>query len=124
KAYDKKLHRVVALKLLRPEYLSQQDHRRRFLQEARAASVLNHPHILTVYEVGEDEGRPYIAMEFVEGETLRQKIKAKSLKIKDTLDIAIQIADGLSKAHDVGIIHRDLKPENLMISRDGYAKIL
>jgi serine/threonine protein kinase len=124
KAYDTKLQRVVALKLLPPEYLSQQDRRRRFFQEARAASALNHPHILTVYEVGEDDGKPYIAMEYVEGETLRHKIKARSLELKDTLDIAIQIAEGLGKAHEVGIIHRDLKPENLMISRDGYAKIL
>ena len=124
KAYDKKLQRVIALKVLPPEYLSQQDRRRRFLQEARAASALNHPHILTVYEVGEDDGKPYIAMEYVEGETLRQKIKSNTLQIKDTLDIAIQIAEGLAKAHEAGIIHRDLKPENLMISRDGYAKIL
>src|SRR5213593_137648 len=124
KAYDKKLHRIVALKVLPPEYVSQQDRRRRFYQEARAASALNHPHILTVYEVGEDDGKPYIAMEYVEGETLRQKIKARSLQIKQSLDIAIQIADGLGKAHDAGIIHRDLKPENLMINRDGYAKIL
>jgi len=124
KAYDKKLHRVVALKLLPPEYLSQQDRRRRFMQEARAASALNHPHILTVYEVGEDDGKPYIAMEYVEGETLRKKIEARTLNIKETLNIAIQISEGLTKAHELGIIHRDLKPENLMISRDGYAKIL
>jgi DNA helicase-2/ATP-dependent DNA helicase PcrA len=124
KAYDKTLQRVVALKLLPPEYLSQQDRRRRFFQEARAASALNHPHILTVYEVGEDDGKPYIAMEYVEGETLRQKIRARSLKFKETLDISIQIAEGLGKAHEAGIIHRDLKPENLMIRRDGYAKIL
>jgi len=124
KAYDKKLHRIVALKLLPPEYLTQQDRRRRFFQEARAASALNHPHILTVYEVGEDDGKPYIAMEYVEGETLRQKIESRALKIRDTLDIAIQISEGLGKAHELGIIHRDLKPENLMISRDGYAKIL
>src|SRR5262245_48310684 len=124
KAYDKKLHRVVAVKVLPQEYVSQQDRRRRFYQEARAASALNHPHILTVYEVGEDEGRPYIAMEYIEGETLRKKIKSRSMKLKQILDIAIQIADGLGKAHDAGIIHRDLKPENLMISRDGYAKIL
>jgi len=124
KAYDKKLHRIVALKVLPPEYVSQQDRRRRFFQEARAASVLNHPHILTVYEVGEDNGAPYIAMEYVEGETLRQKIKSRALQLKQSLDIAIQIADGLGKAHDAGIIHRDLKPENLMINRDGYAKIL
>jgi DNA helicase-2/ATP-dependent DNA helicase PcrA len=124
KAYDNKLHRVVALKLLPAEYVSQQDRRRRFFQEARAASALNHPHILTVYEVGEDEGRPYIAMEFVEGETLRQKIKANGLELSETLNIAIQIATGLARAHELGIIHRDLKPENLMLSRDGYAKIL
>ena len=124
KAYDKKLQRIVALKVLPPEYVSQQDRRRRFYQEARAASALNHPHILTVYEVGEDDGKPYIAMEYIEGETLRQKLRAGSLPLKQILEIAIQIAEGLGKAHDAGIIHRDLKPENLMISRDGYAKIL
>ncbi len=124
KAYDRKLHRTVALKVLPSEYVAQQDRRRRFFQEARAASALNHPHILTVYEVGEDDGQPYIAMEYVEGETLRQKIRAKALALNEALDISIQIAEGLAKAHDTGIIHRDLKPENLMISRDGYAKIL
>lgn len=124
KAHDEKLHRIVALKLLSPEHLSQADRRRRFLQEARAASALNHPHILTVYEFGEDNGTPYMAMEYVEGETLRQKITARALQVKDTLEIALQIAGGLAKAHEAGIIHRDLKPENLMISRDGYAKIL
>ncbi|HEU4432281.1 MAG TPA: UvrD-helicase domain-containing protein, partial [Pyrinomonadaceae bacterium] len=124
KAFDNKLQRVVALKLLPAEYVSQQDRRRRFFQEARAASALNHPHILTVYEVGEDDGKPYIAMEFVEGQTLRQKIKSSGLDVRETLDIAIQIAAGLSRAHELGIIHRDLKPENLMLSRDGYAKIL
>ena len=124
KAYDNKLQRVVALKLLPPEYVSQQDRRRRFFQEARAASALSHPHILTIYEVGEDEGRPYIAMELVEGETLRQKIKNNGLQLNQILDIAIQICTGLDRAHELGIIHRDLKPENLMMSRDGYAKIL
>ena len=124
KAFDNKLQRVVALKILPAEYVSQQDRRRRFFQEARAASALNHPHILTIYEVGDDNGKPYIAMEFVEGETLRQKIKAKRLQLGEILDIAIQIAAGLSRAHELGIIHRDLKPENLMFSRDGYAKIL
>src|SRR6476620_12764747 len=90
KAYDKKLQRVVALKVLPNEYVSQQDRRRRFFQEARAASALNHPHILTIYEVGEEDGKPYIAMEYVEGETLRQKIERKSLQLRDTLDFAIQ----------------------------------
>src|SRR5437764_11175732 len=124
KAYDKKLQRVVALKLLPPEYVSQQDRRRRFFQEARAASALNHPHILTVYEVGEDDGKPYMVMEYVEGETLRQKIESGALAVKEALDIAIQVAEGLAKAHEHGIIHRDLKPENLMVNGDGYAKIL
>ena len=124
KAYDNKLQRVVALKVLPPEYVSQQDRRRRFFQEARAASALTHPHILTVYEVGEDDGAPYIAMEYVEGETLRQKIKANKVELKQAIDIAIQIASGLARAHELGIIHRDLKPENLMLSRDGFAKIL
>src|SRR5688572_8114259 len=124
KAYDKKLHRIIALKLLKPEFISQQDRRRRFLQEARAASALSHPHILTVYEVGEHDGKPYIAMEYVEGETLRQRIKSGALQIKEVLQIAVQIAEGLAKAHDAGIIHRDLKPENLMVRHDGYAKIL
>jgi DNA helicase-2/ATP-dependent DNA helicase PcrA len=124
KAYDKRLDRVVAVKVLKQEYLSHQDHRRRFLQEARAASALNHPHILTVYEVGEHDGKPYIAMEYVEGETLRRKLKSRGLELSEALKIAIQIAEGLSRAHDAGIIHRDLKPENLMIRSDGYAKIL
>ncbi|HEU4510049.1 MAG TPA: serine/threonine-protein kinase, partial [Pyrinomonadaceae bacterium] len=124
KAYDSKLQRTVALKLLPSEYVSQDDRRRRFFQEARAASALSHPHILTIYEVGEDDGRPYIAMEYVEGETLRQKIKKNRLQLTEVLDIAIQIAAGLARAHELGIIHRDLKPENLMLSRDGYAKIL
>ncbi|MGI8996704.1 MAG: serine/threonine-protein kinase [Pyrinomonadaceae bacterium] len=86
KAYDEKLHRVVALKVLPPEAISQED-RRRFLQEARAASALNHPHILTVYEVGEDDGKPYMVMEYVEGETLRQKIASRALDVKEALDI-------------------------------------
>ena len=124
KAYDEKLHRVVALKLLPPEYTTHEDRRRRFLQEARAASALNHPHILTVYEFGEDAGRPYMATEYVEGETLRQKITARSLQLTEALDVAIQVAEGLAKAHEAGIVHRDLKPENLMVSRDGYVKIL
>ncbi|MBV9209751.1 MAG: serine/threonine protein kinase, partial [Acidobacteria bacterium] len=124
KAYDEKLRRVVALKVLPAQFLSQADRRRRFLQEARAASALSHPHILTVYEVGEDSGKPYIAMEYVEGETLRQKIASRTLQLQAVLEIALQLAGGIAKAHEAGIIHRDLKPENLMINRDGYAKIL
>src|ERR1044072_2110398 len=124
KAYDEKLHRIVAIKLLPPEFTAQEDRRRRFLQEARAASILNHPHILTVYEFGEDGCHPYMAMEYVEGETLRQKIKARPLQTAEALSLAIQIAEGLAKAHEAGVVHRDLKPENLMVSLDGYVKIL
>src|SRR5262249_44999034 len=124
KAHDEKLDRLVALKLLTAESGARDDRRRRFLQEARAASALNHPHILTIYDIGESEGKPFIAMEYIQGETLRQKIAGRSLSLADTLDIASQVAEGLSKAHEHGIVHRDLKPENLMISRDGYAKIL
>src|ERR671915_293731 len=101
KAFDNKLQRIVALKLLPAQYVSQQDRRRRFFQEARAASALSHPHILTIYEVGEDDGKPYIAMEFVEGETLRQKIKTRTLQLRETLDIAIQICAGLDRAHEL-----------------------
>jgi len=124
KAHDEKLERVVALKMLTPEAMAQADRRRRFLQEARAASSLNHPHILTVYEIGETDGKPYIVMEYVEGLTLRQTLAAGLMSLKDALGIAIQIAGGLAKAHEHGIVHRDLKPDNLIISDDGYAKIL
>ncbi|HEX8089150.1 MAG TPA: serine/threonine-protein kinase, partial [Blastocatellia bacterium] len=124
KALDERLDRIVALKVLPADAVSHDERRRRFLQEARAASALNHPHIMTVYEIGEADGKPFIVTEYIHGETLRQKIAAGSMAIKDALEIAIQIAEGLSKAHEHGIIHRDLKPENLMISHDGYAKIL
>src|ERR1700754_3797228 len=124
KAHDEKLERVVALKVLTPEAVAQADRRRRFLQEARAASSLNHPHILTIYEIGETDGKPYIVMEYIEGDTLRQKLASGAPAIKDALVIAIQIAGGLAKAHEHGIVHRDLKPDNLIISIDGYAKIL
>ncbi|MFL6212699.1 MAG: UvrD-helicase domain-containing protein [Blastocatellia bacterium] len=124
KALDEKLHREVALKLLPADAVTHDDRRRRFLQEARAASRLNHPHILTVYEVGEADGVPFIAMEYIEGETLRQRINGQPLPVSEAIDIALQIAEGLRKAHEHGIVHRDLKPENLMVSRDGYAKIL
>src|SRR5688500_17742827 len=123
-AYAEKLHRVVALKLLPPEYISHEARRRRFLQEARAASSLNHPHIITVYDFGEDGGRPYMATEYVEGETLRQKIAARSLRLEESLDLALQVAEGLATAHEAGLVHRDLKPDNLMVSRNGSAKIL
>src|SRR5262245_1448772 len=124
KAHDEKLDRLVALKLISADSHAHEDRRRRFLQEARAASALNHPNILTIYEIGESEGKPFIAMEYIQGETLRQKIAKRALAFTDSLDIATQVAEGLGKAHEHRIVHRDLKPENLMITRDGYAKIL
>src|SRR3954470_16590460 len=103
KAHDEKLHREVALKVLPAEYGAHDERRRRFLQEARAASRLNHPHILTVYEIGEADGIPFMAMEYIEGETLREKIDARALSLAEALNIAIQVADGLGKAHEHGI---------------------
>src|SRR5262249_55553518 len=114
KAHDEKLDRLVALKLLSADSQLHEDRRRRFLQEARAASALNHPHILTIYEIGESDGKPFIAMEYIQGETLRHKIATQALSLADTLDISAQVAEGLAKAHEHGIVHRDLKPENLM----------
>src|SRR6185295_16981871 len=105
KAHDERLDRVVAIKLLASDSLPHEDHRRRFLQEARAASALNHPHILTIFDIGEADGRPFIAMEYIQGETLRSKIAARSLSFRDALDLAIQIAEGLGKAHEHGIVH-------------------
>src|ERR1041384_3763070 len=117
RARDPRLQRDVAIKLLAenvdPQAIA------RFRLEARAASALSHPHILTIYDVGEN----YIVMELVEGETLRDRI-ARENDVNAIVDLLIQIADGLSKAHEAGIVHRDLKPENIMITRSGYAKIL
>ena len=124
-AHDSRLGRKVALKLL-PAYLSKDKSRlRRFEQEARSASALSHPNVCMIYEVGEnEENRPYIAMEFVEGITLRQRLEQGEIKLTEALDIAIQVASALTAAHEAGITHRDIKPENIMIRRDGYVKIL
>ena len=124
-AKDTVLGRSVALKLL-PEYLrGDPDRLRRFKQEARAASALNHPNVCVIHEIGEaKDGQPLIAMEYVEGATLRQRLKDGSMDLGEALDIAIQIADALNAAHEAGIIHRDIKPENVMIRRDGYVKVL
>jgi serine/threonine protein kinase len=97
---------------------------RRFEQEARAASALNHPNIVTIYEIGEDKGTPYIAMEYVKGRTLREILADGPLQNHELIRYAKQMAEGLAKAHQAGIVHRDLKPENLIISEDGYVKIL
>ena len=124
-ATDTILGRRVALKVL-PAFVSKDPERlRRFTQEARAASRLSHPNVCVVHEVGEtDDGRPFIAMEYVEGMTLRERIRSQAMKLGDVLDIAIQIADALTAAHESGIVHRDIKPENIVIRPEGYVKIL
>jgi serine/threonine protein kinase len=123
-AEDARLGRKVALKLLPPDFTKDRDRVRRFQQEARAASALNHPNIITIHETGEFEGRPLIATEFIEGETLRQRMRRTALDLGETLDIAVQVASALSAAHQAGIVHRDIKPENLMLRPDGYVKVL
>ena len=123
-AEDKRLGRKVALKLLPSSFTTDNDRLRRFEQEARAASALNHPNIITIYEIREAAGSHVIATEFVEGETLRFRLNRSALTISEALNIAIQVADALSAAHKAGIIHRDIKPENIMLRPDGYVKVL
>ena len=127
-AEDLNLGRRVALKLLPARFMQDAERVRRFAQEARTASTLNHPNILTIYEIGQtagDDGEAhYIAMEFVEGQTLRQRLMGRRLKLEDALDIAVQIVSALVAAHGAGITHRDVKPENIMLRQDGYVKVL
>jgi tRNA A-37 threonylcarbamoyl transferase component Bud32/Tol biopolymer transport system component len=125
KARDTRLGRDVVIKTLRPEVASDAGRLRRFEQEARAASALNHPNIVTIHDIGSQEGTLYIAMELVEGATLRELLAAdEPLPIRKTLELATQIAEGLGSAHAAGIVHRDLKPENVIVSKDGFVKIL
>jgi serine/threonine protein kinase/Tol biopolymer transport system component len=123
RAQDTELGRPVALKFLPDEVASQQNRVKRFIQEAKAASALNHPNILTVYEIGRADDTTFIATEFVDGITLRQHIR-QGLKLIEVLDIASQIASALVAAHAAGIVHRDIKPENIMVRRDGIVKVL
>ena len=123
-AEDKRLGRKVALKLLPASFTTDQDRLRRFEQEARAASALNHPNIITIYEIREAAGSHVIATEFVEGETLRHRLSRAPLTLSEALNVAMQVADALSAAHKAGIIHRDIKPENIMLRPDGYVKVL
>lgn len=124
RAKDTRLGREVAIKILPAEFSSNQNRMERFEQEARAASALNHPNIITVHDVGAHNGNSYIAMELVDGKSLREMLQAGALPVKRAVTLAAQLADGLAKAHEAGIVHRDLKPENIMISKDGFAKIL
>lgn len=123
-AQDTRLDRKVALKMLLAEFISNDDRLRRFVQEAKAAAALSHPNIAHIYEVGESDGTHYIAMEFIDGDTLTSKIRRDNDPLSSLLKYLSQVAEGLAKAHAAGIVHRDLKPDNVMITRDGYAKIL
>ncbi|MEK6405373.1 MAG: protein kinase [Acidobacteriota bacterium] len=123
-AFDSRLGRRIALKLL-PSHLTKDEQRlRRFHQEARAASALNHPNIVTIFEIGRAGARPFIATEYIEGETLRQRLSTSAMTIPTALDVALQVASALGAAHDAGIVHRDIKPENVMVRPDGYIKVL
>ncbi len=123
-ARDEQLSRKVALKLLAPNYTKNQKWLQRFQREARAASALNHPNVLTIYEVGEADGIHFIATEFIDGVTLRQHLSNKPLKLPQAIGFATQIASALSAAHEANIVHRDIKPENVMVRPDGWLKVL
>src|SRR6266571_3686693 len=123
-AEDAQLHRKVALKVLPANAASNRDRMRRFKQEATAAASLNHPNIAHIYEIGEASGVNFIAMEFVDGRTLRELLLSEQNDLAKLLRYLQHAAEGLAKAHAIGIVHRDLKPENVMVTRDGYTKIL
>ncbi len=124
RARDERLDRKVAIKILSPAFSADKDRLHRFEQEARSASALNHPNIVTIYALDQDNSTHYIAMELVEGKTLRELLVCGLLPTQKVIDIASQIAEGMAKAHEAGITHRDLKPENLIVSDDGFVKIL
>ncbi|MGD8376440.1 MAG: protein kinase [Acidobacteriota bacterium] len=124
RARDTRLQRPVALKVLRSELTGDPERRRRFLQEARSASALTHPAIAQVYDVDEADGVIFIAMELVQGKTVRQLLQSKELDLQGAVDVALQVSQGLGRAHEAGIVHRDIKTDNIMLTPDGHAKIL
>jgi len=124
KARDQHLDRFVAIKVLPPELMADPDRKRRFVQEAKAASALNHPNIVTVHDISDDNGRDFMVMEYVDGKTLDRLIPHRGLKLSDVLKYGIQISDALAKAHAAGIVHRDMKPGNIMVSEGGLVKVL
>ena len=124
KAEDLKLKRTVALKFLRSDLIEDEEHKERFLREAQAAAALDHPNICTVYEIDEADGQTFLSMAYLEGQTVKDKIKARPLKLDEALNIAIQSATGLQAAHEKGIVHRDIKGANLMVTPQGQVKIM
>src|SRR5580704_7315179 len=124
KARDKNLARLVAIKLVPESRLTDADRRARFVQEAKAASALNHPNIITIHEIGEQDGQTYIVMELVDGKPLNELIPRKGMRLTEALRVAAQVADALAAAHAAGIVHRDLKPANIMVDARGRVKVL
>src|SRR5262245_26704326 len=124
KARDTRLNRFIAIKILPPDWVSHSERRRRFIQEAQAASALNHPNIITIHDIAVDHGLDYLVMEYVPGKTLDRLIPRTGMRLGELLKVATQVAEGLSAAHAARIIHRDLKPSNIMVSETGLVKIL
>lgn len=124
RARDLRLDREVAIKVLPPELVSDPERKRRFIQEAKAAAKLEHPHIAVVHEIDEVDGVTFIAMELIRGERLRDAMEREQLPLARSLELATEVAEGLARAHDQGIVHRDMKPGNVMVTEDGHAEII
>src|SRR5208283_1589215 len=124
RAHDSRLNRIVAIKVLPSSFSADADRLQRFVQEARSAAALNHPNILSIFDIGEEGESPYIVSELLEGQTLRERIRTGPLSSRKAIEYGLQVARGLAAAHEKGIVHRDLKPENLFITNDERVKIL